>query len=38
MIAEVIDPIGGVQLDVVDRPVVDMSSTAGGTADLRFSG
>jgi hypothetical protein len=38
MIAQVVDPIGGVQFDVVDRPVVDMSSTAGGTAHLGFSG
>jgi hypothetical protein len=38
MITEVIDPIGGAQLDVVHSAVVDMSSTAARTADLGFSG
>jgi hypothetical protein len=37
MLIEVIDPNGGAQLDVVDKPVVDMSSTAEATPDLASS-
>ncbi len=37
MILDVIDPIDSAELDVVDKPVGDMSTTVEPTCDLRVS-